>query len=96
MRLGSGAVTGLSVCYDKLTVEEAAELVIKNMNNPAKRDMITIGSELGYGGAGHLSMVKVAWGLEQEGVSREDIEKVMWNNPKRIFNLPIDQANPTG
>lgn len=44
-RIDSGAVTGLSVCYDKLTAEEAAELVI---NNPTKRDMITLGSELGY------------------------------------------------
>ena len=89
MRLDSGVVTGLSVCYDKLTAEEAAELVIKNLNNTAKRDMITIGSELGYGGAGHLSLVKVAWVLRKEGVSREDIEKVMWGNPKRIFKLPI-------
>lgn len=88
-RLESGAVTGLSVCYDKLTAEEAADLVIQNLNSP-KIDMITLGSELGYGGAGHLSMVKVAWVLKQEGVSREKIEKVMWENPKRIFKLPID------
>ena len=67
--------------------EEAAELVIQN---PDKREIMTIGSELGYGGAGHLSLVKVAWALRMEGIPREDIESVMWDNPKRIFNLPID------
>jgi len=86
-RINSGCITGLSVCYDKLTAEEAAELVI---NNPDKRSMITLGSELGYGGAGHLSMVKVAWAMRMEGVSRDDIESVMWENPKKVFKLPID------
>ena len=86
-RLSSGAVTGLSVCYDKLAAEEAAELVI---NNPDKRDMITLGSELGYGGGGHFSMVKAAWAMRMSGMSREEIEKVMWDNPKKIFNLPVE------
>ena len=86
LRLNSGAVTGLSICYDKLTAEEAAEIVI---NNPAKRDMITLGSELGYGGAGHLSVVKVAWAMKMSGLAREEIEKVTWDNPKRLFDLPV-------
>ncbi|MBN2062129.1 MAG: TatD family hydrolase [Deltaproteobacteria bacterium] len=86
-RINSGAVTGLSVCYDKLTAEEAAALVI---NNPDKREKIVIGSELGYGGAGHLSLVKVAWVMRMEGLSRNDIEAVMWDNPKRFFNLPLE------
>jgi len=86
LRLNSGAVTGLSICYDKLTAEEAAEIVI---NNPAKRDVITLGSELGYGGAGHLSLVKVAWAMKMDGLEKEEIEKVTWDNPKRFFNLPV-------
>src|SRR4030043_139344 len=85
-RLNSGAVTGLSICYDKLTAEEAAELVI---NNKAKSDMIVLGSELGYGGAGHLSLVKVAWAMKMAGMTREEIEKVTWENPKKFFNLPV-------
>ncbi len=85
-RLNSGAVTGLSVCYDKLTAEEAAKLVI---DNPDRRDMITLGSELGYGGAGHLSLVKVAWAMRMNGMSREEIEKVMWDNPRKFFNLSV-------
>jgi len=86
LRLNSGAVTGLSVCYDKLTAEEAAEIVI---NNAAKRGMIMLGSELGYGGAGHLSVVKAAWAMRMLGLAREEIEKVTWDNPKRFFNLPV-------
>ena len=86
-RVNSGAVTGLSICYDKLTAEEAADLVIQN---PDKKEMIILGSELGYGGAGHLSLVKVAWALRMEGIAREDIESVMWENPKKFFNLPIN------
>jgi len=86
LRLNSGAVTGLSVCYDKLTAEEAAEIVI---NNAAKRGRIMLGSELGYGGAGHLSVVKVAWAMKMSGLAKEEIEKVTWDNPKRFFNLPV-------
>ena len=86
LRLNSGAVTGLSICYDKLTAEEAAEIVI---NNPAKRDSIILGSELGYGGNGHLSIPKVAWALRMSGLEIKEIEEVTWDNPKRFFNLPI-------
>jgi predicted metal-dependent TIM-barrel fold hydrolase len=85
-RLNSGAVTGLSICYDKLTAEEAADIVL---NNKAKRDMIVIGSELGYGGAGHLSLVKAAWAMKMAGMTREEIEKVTWENPRKFFNLPV-------
>ena len=86
-RINSGCVTGLSICYDKLTAEDAAELVIKN---PKKRRSIILGSELGYGGAGHLSLVKVAWVLRMEGLSQEEIEQVTWTNAKNFFALPID------
>ena len=85
-RIKSGCVTGLSICYDKLTAEDAAQLVIKN---PNKRSKVMLGSELGYGGAGHLSLVKVAWVLRMEGMDEEEIEKVTWNNPKNFFALPI-------
>lgn len=85
-RLASGAVTGLSICYDKLTAEEVADIVI---NNPEFRDKIIIGSELGYGGAGHLSLVKAAWAMRMDGLPIKEIEKVTWENPKKFFNLPV-------
>jgi uncharacterized protein len=83
-RLDSGCVTGLSICYDKLTAEEAAEIVEQNV---AQRDNIIIGSELGYGGAGHLSVVKAAWCMKQDGLPTSEIEKVTWDNPRRVFGL---------
>jgi predicted metal-dependent TIM-barrel fold hydrolase len=86
LRLKSGCVTGLSVCYDKLTAEEAAEVIEQN---PADRDMIIIGSELGYGGAGHLSVVKAAWAMKKDGMPVREIERVTWENPRRLFNLPL-------
>lgn len=85
VRLNSGAVAGLSVCYDKLTAEEAAEII---GNHADKRKMLMLGSELGYGGAGHLSLVKVAWVLRMEGYSKNEIEDVLWGNPREFFNLP--------
>jgi predicted metal-dependent TIM-barrel fold hydrolase len=86
LRLKSGCITGLSICYDKLTAEEVSEIV---RNNPVDRDKIIIGSELGYGGAGHLSIVKAAWAMKMDGMTVKEIEKVTWDNPKRIFNLPV-------
>jgi predicted metal-dependent TIM-barrel fold hydrolase len=83
-RMQSGCVTGLSICYDKLTAEEAAEVVEQN---PDYRDMIIIGSELGYGGAGHLSVVKAAWCMKKDGMPVSEIERVTWDNPRRIFGL---------
>lgn len=86
-RLRSGCVTGLSICYDKLTAEEVSEVI---RENPDDRDKIIVGSELGYGGAGHLSIVKAAWVMKMDGMPVSEIERVTWDNPKRIFSLPVD------
>ena len=86
MRLKSGCITGLSICYDKLTAEEVSDII---QNNQADRDKLIIGSELGYGGAGHLSIVKAAWAMKMDGMPVKEIERVTWDNPKRIFNLPV-------
>jgi len=87
VRLKSGCVTGLSICYDKLTAEEVSDIVI---NNPEYRDKIIIGSELGYGGAGHLSLVKAAWAMKMDGLPVKEIERVTWENPRKLFNLPVN------
>ena len=72
--------------YKRWATIRNAEIII---NNKDKRDMITLGSELGYGGAGHLSLVKVAWAMKMTGMAKEEIEKVTWDNPKKFFNLPV-------
>jgi predicted metal-dependent TIM-barrel fold hydrolase len=86
LRLKSGCITGLSICYDKLTAEEVSEVV---RENPADRDKIIIGSELGYGGAGHLSLVKAAWAMKMDGMPVSEIDRVTWENPRRVFGLPL-------
>jgi uncharacterized protein len=86
IRLKSGCITGLSICYDKLTAEEVSDIV---QAHPAERGIIIIGSELGYGGAGHLSLVKAAWAMRMDGMPVSEIERVTWDNPRRIFNLPV-------
>ena len=85
-RLKSGFVCGLSICYDKLTAEEVSQIV---QEFPEYRDKIIIGSELGYGGAGHLSLVKAAWAMKMDGMPVSEIERVTWENPKRLFDLPV-------
>jgi predicted metal-dependent TIM-barrel fold hydrolase len=86
VRLKSGCVTGLSICYDELTAEEVSKIV---QEHPAERDKIIIGSELGYGGAGHLSLVKAARAMKMDGMPVSEIERATWDNPRKLFDLPV-------
>ena len=86
-RLESGAMVGLSVCYDKLNPDEAAKIIL---DNPDKRDRLFINSEVGWGGEGHFSVPRVVLGMRRMGLGRDVIEQVTWENPKRFFNLEIE------
>ena len=86
-RLDSGAIVGLSICYDKLTPDEAAEIVF---NNPDKRDQFFVNSEFGWAGEGNFSVPRAVLGMRRLGMKREAIEQVTWENPKKFFNLQID------
>jgi predicted metal-dependent TIM-barrel fold hydrolase len=85
-RLDSGAMVGLSLCYDKLRPEDAAEIVAENPGS----DRLLINSEFGYSGEGYFSVPRAVLSMRRLGLKREAIEKVTWENPKRFFNLPID------
>jgi predicted metal-dependent TIM-barrel fold hydrolase len=85
-RLNSGAMVGLSVCWDKMPPEVAAEIVLKH---PDKRDKLVINSELGYGKDGYFSIPRVILAMKRLGLKSEEIEKVTFENPKKFFNLPI-------
>ena len=85
-RLMTGATVGLSVCYDKNRPEDAAEMV---MENPDKRDKLFINSEFGYNNDGYFSVPRAVLELRMLGLDREEIGKVVWDNPKKFFNLPI-------
>jgi predicted metal-dependent TIM-barrel fold hydrolase len=86
-RLDSGAMVGLSICYDKLSPEDAAKVVLEN---PDKRDRLLVNSEFGWGGEGYFSVPRSVLAMRRMGLKRDTIEQVTWENPKRFFNLDID------
>jgi uncharacterized protein len=81
-RLKSGAMVGLSLCYDKLRPEDAAEIVAKY---PERINQFLINSEFGYEGAGYFSVPRAVLSMRRLGLKREVIEQVTWENPKQIF-----------
>lgn len=86
MRLKTKAMVALSVCYDKNTPDDAAKIVLEN---PRKRDKLFINSELGYDREGYFSVPRVVLAMRLLGLGKEEIEKVVWFNPKNLFNLPV-------
>jgi len=86
VRLDSGAKVGLSLCYDKLRPEDAATVVAENMD---KSDQLLINSEFGYAAEGYYSVPRAVLAMRRIGLTRDQIEKVTWDNPKKLFNLPV-------
>jgi predicted metal-dependent TIM-barrel fold hydrolase len=86
-RAATGGMVGLSVCWDKMPPEPAAQYVI---DNPDKRDKIIINSELGGEGNDYFMVPRVMLAMKLFGLDRATIEKVCWDNPKNFFNLPVD------
>ena len=86
-RLSTGAMVGLSLCYDKLRPEDAAEIVAEM---PEHRNQLLVNSEFGYAGEGYFSVPRSVLSMRRLGLRRDVIESVTWDNPKRFFNLPID------
>ena len=86
-RVATGGMVGLSVCWDKMPPEPAAQYVI---DNPDKRDKIIINSELGGEGNDYFMVPRVILAMKLFGLDKETIDKVCWQNPKDFFNLPVD------
>jgi predicted metal-dependent TIM-barrel fold hydrolase len=85
-RLGTGAMVGLSVCMDKMPPEVAANYVF---NNPDKRDKLVVNTEVA-GGEGYFTIPMVILAMKRLGMKRDEIERVVYENPKKFFNLPVD------
>ena len=85
-RLRTGAMVGLSVCYDKNTPDEVATMV---MENRGKRKQLFVNSELGYDNDGYYSVPRAVLAMRMAGLKREEIEEVTWDNPKKFFNLTL-------
>jgi len=87
MRLESGAMVNLGVCYDKLRPDDVAEIVIRY---PDKRDKLMVSSMLGTSGGGYFSLPRTVLAMRMAGLKRGEIEQITWENPKRFYNLPLD------
>jgi uncharacterized protein len=86
-RINSGAMVGLSLCYDKLRPEDAAEIVAEN---PQYHRQLFINSEFGYAGEGYFSVPRAVLAMRRLGLKRDVIEGITWDNPKKFFNLQIE------
>jgi predicted metal-dependent TIM-barrel fold hydrolase len=84
-RIKSGAMVGLSVCHDKMPPEVAAEYVKKNQD---KRDKLILNCELAGGGL-YFTVARVIMAMRMMGMSHDEIEKVVWDNPRKFFKLPL-------
>ncbi len=85
-KLKSGCYVGLSLCYDKLRPEDAAEIV---RDYPDYRDQLLINSEFGWTADGYYSVPRAVLAMRRLGLKREEIEHVTWDNPSRLFGFHI-------
>ena len=85
-RIGTGAMVGLSVCMDKMPPEVAANFVY---NNPDKRGILVVNSEVA-GGEGYFTLPMVGLAMKRLGMTRHEIEQVVFENPRKFFKLPVD------
>ena len=86
-RLDSGAKVGLSLCYDKLRPEDAAEIV---RDYSEYRDQLLINSEFGYAAEGYYSVPRACLDMRRLGLKRDVIEQITWENPRKLFSLSIN------
>jgi predicted metal-dependent TIM-barrel fold hydrolase len=84
--MASGAKVGLSCCFDKMPPESVANLIL---NNRDKLDKLIVNSELASGD-GYFTVPMVALALRRAKLPYKDIQKVIYENPKAFFNLPLD------
>jgi uncharacterized protein len=85
-RMSTGGMVGLSICWDKMPPEVAAQYVI---DHPANRDRIIINSELGGEGNDYFMVPRVMLAMKLFGLDRGAIDGVCYQNPKRFFALPV-------
>jgi len=84
--MASGMKVGLSCCFDKMPPESVAHLIL---NNRDKLNKFIVNSELASGD-GYFTVPMVALALRRARLPYQDIYKVVYENPKAFFNLPLD------
>ena len=87
MRLKSGAMVNLGVCYDKLRPDDVADIM---KEYPKNRHQFMLSSMVGNSGGGYFSAPRAVMAMRMAGLKREEIEQITWENPKRFYHLPLD------
>jgi predicted metal-dependent TIM-barrel fold hydrolase len=85
-RLASGAKVGLSVCMDKMPPEPVAGLILKNREH---LDKFIVNSEVASGD-GYFTIPMVALALRRANFPYGDIYRIVYENPRDFFRLPLD------
>ena len=85
-RMSTGAMVGLSVCMDKLPPEVAARYAA---DNPDRRDRLIVNTEVASGD-GYFTVPMVSLVMKRLGMKHREIEQVLYENPRRFFNLPME------
>ncbi len=85
-RMASKAKVGLSVCVDKMPPEAAANLILENRD---KLDRFIVNSEVACGD-GYFTIPMVALALRRAKLPYQDIYRVVYENPRDFFRLPIN------
>jgi predicted metal-dependent TIM-barrel fold hydrolase len=79
-----GSWLGLSCCLDKLSGPE-----IVDFYKEYGPDRFIVNSEWGFSGGGNRSVPKVVVDLKAANAPIGDIEKMVFGNAKKLFNLPV-------
>ena len=83
----TGGMVGLSICWDKMPPEAAAQYVVEH---PDKRKRLIINSELGGQGNDYFMVPRVMLAMRLMGADEATIERVCWQTPRDFFGLPLD------
>jgi uncharacterized protein len=79
-----GSWLGMSCCLDKLSGPEVVE-----MYREYGPDRFIVNSEWGYSGGGNRSVPKAVVDMKAANAPLEDIKKMVFDNAKALFNLPV-------
>ncbi len=82
--LDYGAWLGMSCCLDKLSGPDVVE-----MYKEYGPDRFIVNSEWGYSGGGNRSVPKVVVDMKAADAPVEDIQKMVFDNAKTLFDLPV-------
>jgi len=79
-------MVGLSVCFDKTPPEPAAGFIVKNRQH---LERFIVNREVASGD-GYFTIPMVALALRRAKFPREETHKVVYENPRDFFQLPLD------